>query len=120
MRLSYNQSLLKIYSIFFAKRVGTDEYGNIYFCKKNKSPINNYRQRRWVIYSGNVEASKVPQRWNAWLHHVTDTFPRKNIRKPSWIKKHLPNQTGTKNFKRLKKLFFSRKKESNYSFWKPK
>ncbi len=120
MKLTYNQSLLRIYSIFFAKKVGSDEYGNFYFCKKNNSPINNYRERRWIIYSGTVEASKVPPRWNAWLHHVTDSFPRKNIRKPSWIKKHLPNQTGTQSSKKLKKLIFSRKKNSIYSIWKPK
>ena len=29
-------------------------------------------ERRLVVYKGYVEASKVPQSWNAWLHHVID------------------------------------------------
>ena len=50
MKLSYNSIFFKIYCFFFAKKVGKDEYGNKYFTKKNLSPKNNYRQRRFVIY----------------------------------------------------------------------
>ncbi len=32
-------------------------------------------QRRWVIYSGDAEASKVPPGWNGWLHHTVDVAP---------------------------------------------
>ena len=42
-----------------------------------------------------MKASKVPQRWNAWLHHVEEKPPENNISKPSWSKKHSPNLTGT-------------------------
>tara|TARA_B100001093_G_C26656643_1_gene939929 strand:- start:171 stop:536 length:366 start_codon:yes stop_codon:yes gene_type:complete len=119
MKLSYNQSLLKFYSILFARRVGVDDYGNTYFCKENNSPINNYRQRRWVIYQGAVEASKVPAEWNAWLHHVTQEIPKKTTRRPNWIKKHLPNQTGTVNAEKSKKMQINKKLEHIYSLWKP-
>ena len=47
----------------------------LYFAKKVYSPKNNFRERRFVIYNGIVEASKVPQRWNAWLHHVEEDPP---------------------------------------------
>ena len=38
-------------TLFFGKFVGKDEYGNKYY--KNK------KNDRWVIYSNNVEASKI-------------------------------------------------------------
>jgi len=34
MRLSYNSIFFKIYCHLFAKKVGTDDYGNLYFKKK--------------------------------------------------------------------------------------
>ena len=56
MNLISNQFFLKIYSKFFATSVGQDEYGNKYYSVKNNSPKNNYRERRWVIYNGEIEA----------------------------------------------------------------
>ena len=113
MTISYNKIFLKIYSYFFAKGVGNDSYGNYYFVDKRSSPANNRRERRWVIYNGEVEASKVPPEWNAWLHHVTNELPRKT-RKPKWVKEHIPNQTGT-----AKSL--NNKSSSNkiYTSWTP-
>ena len=52
----------------------------IYIIKKIKSIKNNHRERRFVIYKGIVEASKVPQEWNAWLHHVTDELPKNPLK----------------------------------------
>ena len=113
MTVSYNKIFLKIYSYFFAKNVGDDDYGNTYFIDRRRSPANNGRERRWVIYRGDVEASKVPPEWNAWLHHVTNEIPRKT-RKPKWIKKHLPNQTGT-----AKRLNSKSSNSKIYTSWKP-
>ena len=84
MKLSYNSIFFKIYCLFFAKNVGKDEYGNSYYTKKNLSRKNNYRERRFVLYKGIVEASKVPQEWNAWLHHATEP-PPSNQKKFSWL-----------------------------------
>ena len=39
-----------LYTIFFGKLVGKDEFGNKYY--KNK------KGKRWVIYKGEVNASK--------------------------------------------------------------
>ena len=61
MRLSYNSIFFKVYCLIFAKKIGKDEYGNTYFAKKSYSPKNNFRERRFIIYNGIVEASKVPQ-----------------------------------------------------------
>ena len=119
MRLSYNSIFFKIYCLIFAKKVGEDEYGNTYFTKKSYSPKNNFRERRFVIYKGIVEASKVPQRWNAWLHHVEETPPEKNIPKPSWLKNHSPNLTGTPFSYEYKLDDSVNIKDKKKSIWKP-
>ena len=75
--------------------MGNGKYGNTYFVKKSNSPKNNYRERRFVSYRGIVEASKVPQCWNAWLHHVVKEPPVTDQRKPEWIKEHTSNLTGS-------------------------
>ncbi|MCB1681423.1 MAG: NADH:ubiquinone oxidoreductase subunit NDUFA12 [Alphaproteobacteria bacterium] len=77
------------------KKVGTDPYGNRYYEAK---PRKGYkRTRRWVIYKGEPEASKVPPEWHGWLHHQTDAVPKEDM--PSfrrmWQKPHQQNMTGT-------------------------
>jgi NADH:ubiquinone oxidoreductase subunit len=78
--------------------VATDAYENIYYeerfyfgTPKDRSP------RRWVIYKGIAEASKVPAEWHAWLHFTTNQTPE--MEPPvthAWEKPHMPNLTGTK------------------------
>ena len=119
MYLSYNYFFFKLFCLFFANKVGVDDYGNTYYFKKNNSPKNNYRDRRFVIYNGVVEASKIPQEWNAWLHHMTNELPKSSSKKPKWVKPHIPNLTGTpyayeyKDKKNLKKI------KNIYSIWSP-
>ena len=119
MRLSYNSIFFKVYCLIFAKKIGKDEYGNTYFAKKSYSPKNNFRERRFIIYNGIVEASKVPQRWNAWLHHVEEKPPKNNTSKPSWFKKHSPNLTGTPFSYEYKLDESINKKRKKISIWKP-
>lgn len=77
---------------FFGELVGTDQYGNRYY---RSSKLRRYqRERRWVIYKGTDEASKVPPEWHAWLHH-TAPEPLTDRPRYSWQKPHLPNLTGT-------------------------
>lgn len=73
-----------------SKKVGQDEFGNKYFEDNNK--------KRFVIYRGIAEPSKVPPQWHAWLHYSSDLLPVGiDTKKLSWQKIHLPNLTGTKN-----------------------
>ena len=116
MKLSYNSIFFKFYCLIFAKKVGKDEYGNTYYVKINISP-NNFRERRLVVYKGYVEASKVPQSWNAWLHHVIDDVPAINKNKFFFIKNHTPNLKVKSFAYEYKKK--SKKKESLYSSWSP-
>jgi NADH:ubiquinone oxidoreductase subunit len=75
------------------RRIGTDATGNVYYEDKRVRP-QTLRTRRWVIYQGEAEASKVPPEWHAWLHYTTDAPLAESTRHP-WQKPHLPNLTGT-------------------------
>ncbi len=69
--------------------VGEDEYGNRYYKEKNGN-------RRWVIYNGEAEASRIPPGWFGWMQHRTDIPPSQDTYEPrEWEKPHLPNLTGT-------------------------
>jgi NADH:ubiquinone oxidoreductase subunit len=75
------------------ERVGQDQFGNIYY--QEKAGAHKARRRRWVIYKGRPEASKVPADWHAWLHHTVAEPPRADAPHWTWEKPHLPNLTGT-------------------------
>tara|TARA_A100001015_G_scaffold207348_1_gene231869 strand:+ start:3986 stop:4330 length:345 start_codon:yes stop_codon:yes gene_type:complete len=98
-------------TLFFGKQVGSDEFGNKYYTNRNKN-------ERWVIYSKNIEATKITSDWYHWMHYTTDKIPdnKKDI-KFSWQKNHLENQTGTtNNFKPVKITKDNLKKK--YDTWK--
>lgn len=80
--------------------VGSDGSGNKYYRLKGARPLlkgggMDSRERRWVVYAGIVEPSKVPSEWHGWLHHSTNEIPTGEIKKRPWEKEHLPNLTGT-------------------------
>lgn len=83
---------------FFLKatsiKVGSDQFGNIYYESKKVSQ-NTGRKKRSCFYNGIVEASKIPDQWFLWLHYTTNGIPPKN-KVTHNINKHLPNLTGTK------------------------
>lgn len=79
--------LARICTFFSGVLVGHDQFGNKYYTdRKNK--------RRWVLYKGIDEASKVPAEWHGWLHYTHERPLVSN--ELSWQKHHLPNLTGTK------------------------
>ena len=81
------------------EEVGRDGAGNRYFREKGGGrvhPDSIRRERRWVLYEGEAEASRVPPEWHAWLHHTTDEIPPPGgPAKRPWQKEHQPNLTGT-------------------------
>lgn len=78
-----------------ARLIGEDEQGNRYFQEKDPT-FSDGRHRRWVIYHGIAEASRVPADWHGWLHHTFDEPPTEAPFKPrDWELDHLPNMTGT-------------------------
>ena len=71
------------------RRVGEDPLGNVYY----QSPDGS---RRWVIYNGEAEASRVPPEWHGWLHRTWDEPPTDlPLPHQPWEKEHIPNLTGT-------------------------
>ena len=53
-------------------------------------------ERRWVVYTGYAEATRVPPSWHGWLHHTVDVAPTEETYTPrEWEKPHVPNMTGT-------------------------
>jgi NADH:ubiquinone oxidoreductase subunit len=55
--------------------VGQDDYGNRYFEARDAKDSYDGRRRRWVIYKGYPDASKVPAEWHGWLHYTFDELP---------------------------------------------
>ena len=76
--------------------VGKDEDGNRYFEAKTNKNSYDGRKRRWVLYNGYAEASKVSPDWHGWLHHTWDEPPTKQpLKRKAWEKPHQENLTGT-------------------------
>ncbi len=78
--------------------VGEDEFGNQYYryVQPNAIDPNVGAERRWVMYNGPAEASRVPPLWRAWLCHNGDVPPSEEPYVPrEWERPHVPNLTGT-------------------------
>lgn len=72
------------------EEMGRDEAGNIYF-RHRKDPA-----RRWVIYSGSNDSSRVPPGWNAWLRGTIDDVPEKTLpERRAFEQPPVPNLTGS-------------------------
>ena len=71
------------------QRVGDDAQGNVFYQTADG-------KRRWVIFNGEAEASRIGAEWHGWLHHTYQEPPtdRPMVRKP-WEKPHTENLTGT-------------------------
>ena len=99
----------RIQTIFFGKLVGEDESGNKYY--------QNKKGKRWVIYSGEIDASKIPVEWYSWMHFTPNKIEKKHdLNKYNWQKPHKPNLTGTDE------AYFPHKKKDaikkKYKIWK--
>ena len=70
-------------------RVGEDDQGNVFYQNRDGS-------KRWVIYNGEIEASRISPEWHGWLHHTYKEPPTKApLKHQSWEKPHQENLTGT-------------------------
>jgi NADH:ubiquinone oxidoreductase subunit len=84
----------RLYTWLKGEVVGSDAFGNRYY--RERAVTDGRRAKRWVLYNGEAEASKVPPEWHAWLHRTVDQVPVDTGRphRP-WQKEHVPNLTGT-------------------------
>jgi NADH:ubiquinone oxidoreductase subunit len=118
----------KIFTFIFGKKVGNDSFGNKYY--KSSPTLGKYvgkynKERRWVIFNGKNEASKIPPEWHGWIHYNTDIVPDySKLEKQKWQKEYTPNLTGT-DLKYLptghkKKGGIRDKATGDYIPWEPK
>ena len=81
------------------EKVGTDAQGNAYFRARKRH--TDGRERRWVIYAGANDASRVPAEWHGWLHGSfadgeNGGVPESNLPPARiWEVDYTPNATGT-------------------------
>lgn len=84
----------RLFTWLRGEHVGSDQFGNRYY--QDRKQIKGMRRKRWVIYNGEAEASRVPPDWHGWLHHTVDNPPpAEGLPKRPWQKEHVPNLTGT-------------------------
>jgi len=70
------------------KKVGEDAQGNTFYQSADG--------KRWVIFNGEAEASRVSPDWHGWLHYTFDELPSERpLPKKAWEKPHQENLTGT-------------------------
>ena len=119
--MSFSTSL---YTWLYGNLVGSDVNKNRYYC--NSKDFSKNQAKRWVIFNGDIEASKIPPHWHAWLHKTIDSPPIDYTHKYEWQKDHQQNMTGTKDAyypdsHPLSKSFNSKKtdKKSEYETWIP-
>ncbi len=111
-----NQTLgTKLFTFIRGKQVGTDNENNKFYVHKKNS------QKRWIIYNGLMDASRIPAEWHDWLHHRTDEIPNESDKKLNWYKMHKENSTGTNesyspNASKDKEPAILKK---NYKPWRP-
>lgn len=81
------------------EHVGTDAQGNRYYRSKKRGAAGTPfagKERRWVIYEGANDASRVPAEWHGWLHGSFDGVPESNLPPARiWEVDYTPNATGT-------------------------
>lgn len=79
----------RVFTSRFGEKVGEDESGNIFYQTAGGA-------RRWVVYNGYSDGSRVSPDWHGWLHHTWDEPPTaKPLVRKAWEKDHKANGTGT-------------------------
>ena len=79
----------QLYTWRKGKLVGTDIQGNKFYQNRNGD-------KRWVLYNGEAEASRINVDWHGWLHYTYDKTPNQlPLSHKSWEKPHKKNLTGT-------------------------
>ena len=110
----------RLMTLIMGKKVGEDQFGNKYYLLTRK----DRRDKRWVIYKGEADASKVPAEWWGWLHHKNDNLPPEHIQKKAWQQEHQPNLTGSREAYRPQghtlKGGKRAKATGDYQAWQPK
>ncbi len=74
-------------------KVGEDHLGNVYY--EGGKDVHGL-PRRWVIYNGPNDTSRIPPEWFSWMHHQIDDVPSRALPPArAWQRPAQPNMTGT-------------------------
>lgn len=103
--------------------VGEDATGNRYY-EATRGYLPNGKSRRWVIFNGEAEPTKVGADWHGWLHYTVDTPPTKDSYVPKpWQIGHRANPTGSASAYRPPGSVLAAGKpasvQGQYQPWKP-
>lgn len=96
-------------------KVGQDAQGNVFYRDKDDS-------RRWVIYNGEIEGSRISPEWHGWLHWTWDKTPEvEPLTHKAWEKPHQENLSGTvKAYAPAGSIARAKPAErSDYEAWQP-
>ncbi len=73
----------------FGEKVGEDEQGNVFYQTAGG-------ERRWVVFNGVAEASRISPDWHGWLHHTWNEPPSQApLPRKAWERDHKANLTGS-------------------------
>ncbi len=105
-----------------ARSVGKDEQGNEFF--EERKPSQEGRKRRYVIYKGVAEPSRISADWHGWLHYTYQQPPTEApLPRKVWETEHKPNLTGTIHAYRpqgsLAETGQRAKTTGDYEAWRP-
>ena len=79
----------EFYTRRHGQKVGEDAEGNVFYRTADD-------KRRWVIYNGESEASRITPDWHGWLHFTYDQPPTEApLAHRDWEKPHKENRTGS-------------------------
>jgi NADH:ubiquinone oxidoreductase subunit len=87
----------RLWTWLYGEHVGTDAQGNRFYRTRGGKVEQDFQfERRWVIYNGLAEPSRIGPDWHGWLHHTVDVLPGDDgYQTREWEKPHRPNYTGT-------------------------
>lgn len=105
----------QVWTALYGEKVGQDEQGNTYY-------QSGGGKRRWVIYNGEAEASRVPTEWHGWLHHTYKLPPTQDpLPHKAWERPHHENLTGTQGAYRPAGSLYNAEPAArrDYDAWQP-
>ena len=106
----------RVFTFLNGKKVGSDSDGNIFYVHKKNA------NKRWVIYNGLMDASRIQAIWHDWIHHRTDEIPnQQDLENLDWYKHHKSNTTGTIDsyFPNQLNSNISQNLQKHYKAWQP-
>jgi NADH:ubiquinone oxidoreductase subunit len=101
------------------KLMGVDGQGNCYYEDKHGASVNG-KTRRWVLYNGDIETTRISPEWHGWMHYTVDETPDQAAYvKRDWMKLGQINMTGTKDAHKPAGMADTTGYADGYDAWTP-